>query len=274
MKQVRWVAIFVFAIFWVAVHGHGKDAVAGQPGNEKGAKSSVKGSTDTAPVACVKTAPIREGALTEQVVVYGSVIPEPGALQTLSKPFESQIMTTMVSDGQKVAEGEPLLRLQPSPDTLLKLEQARNDDKLQEASFKEMKHRFDMRLATNEQLLASKLAMEQARLRLESLTHMGIDGETEITASTAGLVKKVYAQQGAIVAAGSPLIEIVAQNRVEARLGVEPEVIDRVNPGQMVSLSRVNVPASREVKGQIRKVSYAVNPSTRFHQGFSLGRIH
>jgi len=263
VKQVRWRSVLLFAIFWVAVQGHGEGAMAGQPGDEQGAKSLVKGSTDTGPVACVKTAPIKEGVLTERIVVYGSVIPAPGALQTLSKPYQSQVLGTMVSDGQKVAKGDPLLRLQPSPDTLLKLEQARNDYQLQEASYREMKHRFDLKLATNEQLLASKQTMEQARLRLQSLTRMGIDGESVIRADVAGLVKKVYAQEGALVPAGSPLVDIVAQNRVEARLGVEPEDISRVKPGQTVSLSRVNAPASPEVQGNIREVSYAVNPSTR-----------
>jgi membrane fusion protein, multidrug efflux system len=282
MKQLRWGVIIALAVLWVASEGYGKGSVADQPNEKLGPKSSVKGHTEAGPVACVKTAPIKEGILTERIVVYGSVIPAPGALQTLSKPFESQILVIMVSDGQKVAKGEALLRLQPSPDTLLKLDQARNDYQLQEESFKEMKHRFDMRLATNEQLLASKQAMEQARLGLESLTRRGINGQTEISSNVAGLIKKVHVQEGAIVPAGNPMIEIVAQNRLEARLGVEPENIGQVNPGQTVLLSRSNAPASPEVQGQIRKVSYAVNPSTRLvdvfvtltsPEGFLLGEF-
>jgi membrane fusion protein (multidrug efflux system) len=282
MKQVRRVVIVVVAFLWVVTEGYGKGAMAGQPNDDQGAKLPMKGQTDADPVACVKTAPITEGVLTEWIVVYGSIIPAPGALQTLSKPYQSQVLGTMVSDGQKVAKGDPLLRLQPGPDTLLKLEQARNDFQLQEASYKEMKHRFDLRLATNEQLLASKQTMEQARLSLQSLTRMGIDGETEITASVAGLVKKVYAQEGALVPPGSPLVDIVAQNRVEVRLGVEPEDIDRVKSGQTVSLNPVNAPDSPEVNGQIREISYAVNPSTRLidvfvtltaPEGFLLGEF-
>ncbi|MBI4644977.1 MAG: hypothetical protein HY743_14880 [Deltaproteobacteria bacterium] len=71
------------------------------------------------PVAQVQTAPIRQGALTEQIIAYGSVIPAPGALQTVSVPFESQVMQIMVSNGQKVAKGNDLLEIKPSPDTAL-----------------------------------------------------------------------------------------------------------------------------------------------------------
>ena len=65
------------------------------------------------------------------------------------------------------------------------------------------------------------------------------------------------------MAAGNPLIEIVAKNRLEVRLGVEPEDINRVKENQPVSITRVNVPALPPVTGHIRKISYGVNPTTR-----------
>ena len=55
----------------------------------------------------------------------------------------------------------------------------------------------------------------------------------------------------------------MAQNRLEVRLGVEPEDINRVTPNQPVSLTRVNVPAAPAVTGHIRKISYGVDPATR-----------
>ena len=55
----------------------------------------------------------------------------------------------------------------------------------------------------------------------------------------------------------------MAQNRLEVRLGLEPDDINRVKIHQAVQISRVNVPALGKVTGHIRKVSYGVNPSTR-----------
>ncbi|MEJ2726750.1 MAG: efflux RND transporter periplasmic adaptor subunit [Deltaproteobacteria bacterium] len=215
------------------------------------------------PTARVKTLPIKIETIKEHVTVYGSIIPAPGALQTVSLPFEAQILATMVNDGQKVKKGDILVRLKPSPNTLLKLSQARNTYQLQKESFREMQHRYNLKLATNEQLLAAKQAVEQAKLQMESLTKRGIDGERNIPSNVSGLVRKVYVQEGAIVPAGKTLVEIVEQNRLQAVLGVEPEDIARVHTGQAVSLARVNAPASPPAAGRVREISYAVNPSTR-----------
>ena len=78
-------------------------------------------------VAQVQIAPIREGVMTEYITSYGSVIPAPGALQSVSVPFESQVVRIMVSNGQKVNRGNSLLEIKPSPDTRLQLEQAQQE---------------------------------------------------------------------------------------------------------------------------------------------------
>lgn len=217
----------------------------------------------TAPVACVRTAPLRTGTITEQILVYGAVIAAPGALRTVSIPFESQVLGVMVSEGQKVAEGDMLLKIQPSPDTILKLDQARNAYDLAQQSHQQMESKRSLKLATNEQVLQTKQVLDQAKLNLESMKKRGVNGETRIASSVGGLVKKVYVQEGSIVPAGNPVIDIVAQNRVEVLLGVEPEDIERVQAGQAVTLTRVYAQASPDVTGKVRKISYAVNPATR-----------
>jgi membrane fusion protein (multidrug efflux system) len=58
-------------------------------------------------------------------------------------------------------------------------------------------------------------------------------------------------------------VELVAQNQLEVRLGVEPGTVKQVYVSQPVSLSRVNVHALPGVLGQIREISQTVNPATR-----------
>lgn len=264
MKRRLWSATLVFlvlvtlaVVYWRFFRA-GDKQTRPQNGHPQASEQSGSG-----PVARVKTMPIQKGVITEHIIVYGSVIPAPGALQTISIPFESQILGIMVNDGQKVAKGDPLLRIQPSPNTRLQLQQARNAYQTQQESYQQTERRYKLKLATNEQLLQARQSLQQAKLRLQSLTKRGIDGPRQISADVGGLVKKVYAQEGAIVAAGNPLIEIVAQNRLEALLGVEPEDISKVHSGQQVVLTRINAPASPEAAGKVRKISYAVNPSTR-----------
>jgi multidrug resistance efflux pump len=86
-------------------------------------------------------------------------------------------------------------------------------------------------LATNDQLLQAKQALEQAQAKLESMRRRGSESPQILHADVTSLISKLAVQEGAIVAAGNPLIELVAQNRLEARLGVEAEDSDKVNPG-------------------------------------------
>jgi multidrug efflux pump subunit AcrA (membrane-fusion protein) len=77
----------------------------------EGPSTENAGEEGQGPVALVQTAPIREGALTENITGYGSVIPAPGALQTESVPFESQVVQIMVSNGQRVSRGNDLCEI-------------------------------------------------------------------------------------------------------------------------------------------------------------------
>ena len=107
-----------------------------------------------------------------------------------------------------------------------------------------MQQRFELKLATNDQLLQGKQALEQAR-EARKPAPARADGSRAIHAGGTVLISKIAVQEGAIVAAGNSMIELVAQNRLEMRLGVEPEIVDRVKLGQEVSLTRVNAPGAK-----------------------------
>ena len=112
--------------------------------------------------------------LTENIAAYGSVIPAPGAVQTVSVPFESQVMQIMVSNGQKVSKGNDLLKIKPSPDTALQLEQAVQALDLARQSLQFVERKFELKLATNDQVLQARQALQQAQLRLESMKKRGV----------------------------------------------------------------------------------------------------
>lgn len=215
------------------------------------------------PVALVKTVPLRRGILYESLALYGITVPAPGALQSVTVPFESLVRRVWVSDGQRISEGSVLVEIEPSPDVELQLEQARTAYQLAKQSFDHVQERYSLKLATNDQLLQARQVLEEARLRLRNIENRGVDGVRQIRAQVGGLISGVPAQEGAIVSAGSPLVGIVAQNRLEVRLGVEPEDIRRVQVGALVTLSRVNVPEDPGAVGWVRQVARAVNPSTR-----------
>lgn len=225
-----------------------------RPGDEKSSQELI---------ASVKVVPIIEGTVAEQISVYGTIVPAAGAIQTVSVPFESRVRRILVTEAQKVSQGDALLEIEPSPDTELQAEEARKAHESAKKALDYMQQRFSLKLATNDQMLQAKQTLEQAQAKLESMRRRGLDGIRTIHADVAGLISKVTAQEGAIVPAGNSLVEMVAQNRLEVRLGVEPEDIDNVKLGQDVSLTRVNTPGSEGGMGRVRKISGAANATTR-----------
>jgi membrane fusion protein (multidrug efflux system) len=216
------------------------------------------------PVASVHVVPIKRAAISTGITAYGEVVPAPGAIQVVSMPYESQVLHVMVSNAQRISVNDALVEIGLSPETKLQLEQARNDYEISGQSLRHMQQLFDLKLATNNQLLQAKQTFQQAELRLESLKQRGISGTQQvIRAKVTGLVSKVHVQEGVIVPAGNPLVEIVAQNRLEVRLELEAEDIVRLHPGQPVVLTYVDTPVPKVVTGDVRKISRAVNPASR-----------
>ena len=262
MKQKAWGILAIGALlaggYWWFSYGGQKTA------DDESAAGKEEG-----PVATVRVAPIKQGTVVEEIAIYGTVVPAAGAVQIFSVPYESRVHRIFVTEAQRVSRGDTLLEIEPSPDTTLQTQQARNDYESAKKALEYMQQRFDLKLATNDQLLQTKQTLEQAQAKLESLRRRGSEGPRTIGADVAGLVSKVSVQEGAIIAAGAPMVEMVAQNRLEARLGLDPEYIDKVKLGQEVSLARVNGAGSDKIVGHIRKVSRAADATTRLVQVFT-----
>jgi membrane fusion protein (multidrug efflux system) len=228
-----------------------------------GAKPAGPDAQQSVPVASVSVVTLGMTELGSDITVYGDVVPAPGAIQVVSVPYESRVRRVMVSARQKISRGDDLLEIEPSPNALLELEQAQNGRDIARQKLAHVKELFALKLATNAQILGAEEAAGQASARLESLKKRGVDGKRLIRSEVTGLIGKVHIQEGAIVPAGNPLAEIIAQDRLEVRLGVEPGDVNRLVPGQPVRLSDVNVSGAQKTIGRIRKISRAVNPATR-----------
>src|ERR1700752_4646617 len=97
--------------YWWFSHG-------GKQGSKKDSSDLPSGETagsENEPIVSVKTALIKKGTITEDITVYGKVIPAPGAVQTISLPFESRVRRIFVSNGQRVSGEENLLQMEPNP---------------------------------------------------------------------------------------------------------------------------------------------------------------
>ena len=216
------------------------------------------------PVASVRVVPIKKGIVAENLVTYGKVIPSPGRAKILSIPYECRIKAIYVTQGQEVIKGGKLLEIGPSPDTFLKLKTAINNYEATKEMLKKVKERAALRLATSHELLQLEQAHENAKIILKNMEERGIAKTVAIRSKAHGIVSRLFAHQGSMVPAGSPIIEIVAQDAVEVCLGVEPEDAHLVVPNHPVLLKAVNRPSLKAVRGVVRSVSKSIDPASRF----------
>jgi RND family efflux transporter MFP subunit len=250
-------AIIAGGYWWFSHGGQAEERAAGA--KEEAAQG---------PVAPVKVASIKKGSVADDIIVYGTIVPAAGATRTVSVPFESRVRHILVTEGQRVSERDPLLEIEPSADTSLQIQQARNDYESAKKAAEYMRQRFELKLATNDQLLQARQALEQTQAKLESMRRRGSEAPQTIYADGASLISKVAVQEGAIIPAGNSLVELVARNRLGARLGVEPEVVQRVKQGQEVAVMQVNRSGSEKIIGRVRRISRAADPTTRLVQIF------
>ena len=219
--------------------------------------------------AQVQTAPLTRGPIERTLTAYGTAIAAPGGASTVSFPFECRVVSVQANVGQVVAAGDALARIEPSADARLALDSARATRDAADRALKDAQERLKARLATNQDLAAAEAAARDARLKFESLQGRSPGTDGVVRAPVAGVVTKIAAQPGAVVASGGSLFEIAAQNRLEARLGIAPPDALEVAPGQNVHLTPVE--ASRgngSVEGTMRVVGASIDPTTRLVDAF------
>ncbi|MDP9253693.1 MAG: efflux RND transporter periplasmic adaptor subunit [Verrucomicrobiota bacterium] len=215
------------------------------------------------PVAHVTLAPIQKKMIAENVTTYGSVVAQPGKSRAVAATFETRVRHVLVAPGETVTAGQPLVEIDPSPAAQLQLAQAKSTAEAAQKELDQTQQRFNLKLATNQDLGLAKKAAESAQLQLQSLQKQGVSSEGRITSEMAGLIGKVDVQDGQIVQAGSPLVELIARDDIEVKLGVEPEDVRYMKPDQSLSLFVVNVEGAKPVEGKIRLITERVNPETR-----------
>ena len=215
------------------------------------------------PTALVRVAPIKLGPISKRLTAFGRVVASPGRAKVLSIPYESQIGTFFVLQGQEVSKGARLLEIGPTPDTLLKFGMAQNNYDTARSLFIKAKRQAKLKLITNRELIQSEQAFRNAGLVLNRLKDIGASQKVTICSKFHGIISRIFASPGSIVPAGSPVMEIVSQDAVEIVLGVEPEDAHLIRPGDQVALTAVNRPSQKEIRGRVQAISRSIDPSSR-----------
>lgn len=215
------------------------------------------------PVAQVQTTKLQKSEINETLTAYGTVLPWPDKLQTVSVHYTSRVEKILVNEGQLVQQGEVLLMLKPAEDAVLQLGQAKKELQAALREQQLVQERINLKLATQQDLVTAQLRTEQAKVIMANLADRGINQNQQIKAGHAGIIHLVSVQQGQIVPAGSPLLQWVDQNQWVVRIGVEPEDKERLQLNQEVLLTPTNKPNSLPIKGRIATITNQIEPVTR-----------
>jgi RND family efflux transporter MFP subunit len=212
------------------------------------------------PVASVQTQKLHYADMGATLMAYGSVVPLSNTIQTLTVPYASRIDNIYVANGQSVKHGDKLLALQPSEDALLAVKQAQQDLVAIKAEHHLLQQRVTLKLATQHDVVVSQLRVDQAKALVQDLSARGAMKPHTFSAAQSGVISTVTVQEGQRIAAGSPLLQWVAQNQLGVSLGVEADNFAQLHTGQPVSLIPVNRPKSAPIDGRIDLINQQIDP--------------
>ncbi len=239
------VAIGLGVWFWQTHHGEPADAAA-----------------EPVATASVETTPLVEREIAQTLETFGVIGASPSGEHVAAATFDGIVSRVAVRLGSRVAVGDVLLELAPSPDAQLALASARSGASLAEKTLTDTQRRFDLNLATQPELQAAQQAADEAKLKAASLEARGAGGDGRMRATVAGVVSKLDATAGAWVNAGAALATVIDEEALEVRLGLEAADVARVAPGQTVKFESVNRPDAGEVSSKVREVGRIVDPAT------------
>jgi RND family efflux transporter MFP subunit len=194
---------------------------------------------ETAPevVASVVVEPAAAAAFLETIDAYGSVDFATQQARILDSAAEVIVEQILVSPGQAVDIGDPLLRIRATANSALELSKAQTDLKFAEASQARTSRLLAQQLATNADVDTARQATANARAALANVrSRVGGDNSMILRAEAAGIVASVDVARAAIVPAGTPLLHLADSGRMQARLGIEPADLARLRQGQSVTL--------------------------------------
>lgn len=215
------------------------------------------------PGVSIKTEMPQRKAMAETITAYGTVVPDTGAVETISLPRQVRIDHLRVAVGQIVKPGEALIDLATDATTSASFHQAETAVLFARGEIQRLQGMAARRLATRSQVAAAQKALDDAEAALAAAKEQGAGlGRETLKSPFTAVVAAIGVQQGDRVQAGAALMQLARAGLLRATLGIEPEDIKRVRPGMEVDLAPV-FGSGKTVRAKVAKVFGIINPQTR-----------
>lgn len=207
------------------------------------------GGTPVKPSVLVTLAPLKEGALAHEVIAYGTVGPSSTGRKMIMAPVSAVVGKVYVRLGEALSRGAPLVRLMPSPQTAAAYAQAQSALAVARHLLASTRKLVAEHLATAQQLADAKKSMIDARSELRAFRSLGASGSNLVRAPFPAIVTALTASPGAIVAPGSPLLELAAPRGLVLTAGVIPAQAGEINAGDKARVTLLG--GHRSVVGRV-----------------------
>ncbi|WP_248885307.1 efflux RND transporter periplasmic adaptor subunit [Acidithiobacillus acidisediminis] len=213
--------------------------------------------------ALVQVTPARNMHFVQQLRAYGNVEFAPEGGRSVSVQAESQVQHVWVAAGQRVRRGERLLQVQPSVADRLQYRQAQIDVHFAQSDLDRLQTLRQRQLATNAQVQAAQQSVSKAQAVLQDWrSRLASMGTGVLRAPIDGVVTQVPVEEGAVIAAGQPLLRLSTGNALRVVLGIEPADLARVQSGDSVKLRPV-YGSGLQWTGKISQIYEQVDPQSR-----------
>lgn len=209
------------------------------------------------PPTTVEAAKPRQESVSEMLSAVGTLRADEAI--TVRPELAGRIEAVLFDEGQKVAQGAPLFRLDAS------LVQADVAEAQANASNSERELKRAQDLATRKLIAPADVDTKRAQAKVDeaklasSRTRLG---KTELRAPFAGTLGLRRVSPGEYVNIGDALVELVALDTLKLDFSLPEVYLGRFKPGQKISLS-VDATGARQFEGEVYAVAPQVDLSTR-----------
>ena len=242
---------FAVLLFAAACSGPGEQAIAPPP-----------------PVEVVR---VEGQRVVERIQATGDLIPREEA--TVASEVQGLVTKLHVDEGDAIARGAALLEIDPERRRLelasrqARVEEAEAGFADQERQTERVRELSQAKIASDAQLDQGELALRLAKSRVNAArAELGLAEralrDATVVAPFDGLVARRHVSQGEFVAAGSPLVDLVALDPIEISFHVTEIDSARVSVGAALEL-RVATYPDESFQGRVISVSPGVDLRTR-----------
>jgi membrane fusion protein (multidrug efflux system) len=250
-------------------------ALVAAPSTGCGGKSAdgarAEGAPATITIGAADVATAVRGVVRSGVPVSGSL--EPKVNMTVGAPMAEQIVETYVEEGQRVEQGQPLVRFKDE------VVRAGANSARADVATQRMQVAIAVAESTRAEALLREgaiaprdrdnvlLALNAARARQALSESQLANAEDRLATSTlrapaAGVVSKRYLQAGDRVDMGKPVMDIVDTRVLQLTASVPIEFVSQVRVGLPVTLQVAQLDSTR-VTGRISRINPTADDATR-----------